>query len=87
MSTGHQDYWPRECLYGNNRVRSEGHLVHCVGDPWPIHCNHHGDCHGGYTCAGSSRVRIGGIPVARNGDPISCGDHCLAISFRVGVGG
>jgi uncharacterized Zn-binding protein involved in type VI secretion len=60
--------------------------THRESDHWIIHCCDD-DCHDGALSRGSSTVFINGLPVARIGDPVSCGSSVAQGSSDVFAGG
>ena len=53
-----------------------GIAVHCVGHSWELHTCPKSPPHPATTSAGSSKSIAEGKPIARIGDPISCGSTC-----------
>lgn len=84
--TGHGCYAPRPNAQASNNVFINGKGAHRKGDAWQIHkCGI--PSHGGVTKSGSSSVFVNGKPIARIGDPISCGSAILEGSSNVFCGG
>ncbi len=79
--------WPsRPNDQASSNVYINGIKAHRETDHWIVHCCDD-DCHDGALSQGSSTVFINGLPVARIGDPISCGSSVAHGSSSVFAGG
>jgi uncharacterized Zn-binding protein involved in type VI secretion len=78
ICTGHAAYPPRPNIQGSPNFFVKNLPVHRQGDSWDIHCRTviPFDCHGGVLSVGTSNFLANGRPVAKVGDPISCGSFC-----------
>lgn len=85
-SFGHGNYPSRVTDMGSPNVFANGKGAHRVTDSWETHCNDVGDCHEGDTVSGSGSVFVNGLPWARVGDSIDCGDSISTGSPDVMVG-
>ncbi len=86
LCTGHDDFPPRPGKASNSGVYVNGKAVHVQGDKWNTHCNSRPRCHDGIVVGGSQSVLVNGKPLARVGDPISCGSKIAGGSGSVLVG-
>lgn len=84
-STGHGCFVPRpNTPNGSPDVIVNGQHAVRVSDAWPIHtCPSIPASHAGTQSSGSSTVVVNGLPLARIGDSISCGDAVAAGSPNV----
>ena len=75
MSAGHGCYPPRPSTGGSSNIFVNHIPVHREGDTWPIHAGPP-PCypHAGTLTTGAQKVQANEKPVAREEDPISCGD-------------
>jgi len=85
MCSGHGPYPPRPNDQASSNVFVNNIAAHRETDSWALHCN--GDCHTGVLSAGSSSVFVNNLPIARIGDPISCGSTAAQGSSNVFAGG
>jgi len=83
--TGHNCYEPRVNDEGSSNVKVNNIEVHRQGDHWVTHCCG-SSCHDGVCAIGSSTVYINNKPVARIGDPITCGSVIAQGSPDVFIG-
>lgn len=67
----------------------EGRAVVRVSDPWAVHCciSPPYSCHPGTSSQGSPNVFADGLPRARIGDTISCGDSVQSGASTVYLNG
>lgn len=88
-SSGHGTYPARVTKEGSEDVLVNDEGIHRVTDGWGSHTNTSEpyDSHEGVTAEGSGSVFANGLPVARVGDPISCGGSIVTGSGNVLAGG
>ena len=89
-STGHGPYPPTPCVSQvASTVRANGRRVQKVGSEYVTHKDgtsvHPQSAR--KVASGSGTVRVEGSPIARIGDPISCGDSIGQCSGNVYAGG
>lgn len=85
MCTGHGSYPPRPNDQASSNVFVNGIGAHRETDHWSPHCNN--SCHDGNLASGSTSVYVNGLPVARIGDPVTCGSSSAQGSSDVFAGG
>lgn len=87
--SGHGTYPARTTGQGSGNVLVNGVGIHRETDGWGSHTNTVPpyDSHSGVTSKGSGSVFANGLPVARVGDPISCGGSIVTGSGNVFAGG
>ena len=76
LCTGHGCWPSRPNSSASPNVYIGGLPAHRKGDSWTPHCCGP-SCHGGVTSSGSSTIMVNNKPVARVGDPVSCGSTIL----------
>lgn len=86
ICSGHGCWPPRPNDQASPNVYVNSINTHRESDHWVIHCCDD-DCHDGSLALGSSSVFINGLPIARIGDPISCGSSVAQGSSNVFAGG
>ncbi len=86
ICSGHGCWPPRPNDQASPDVYVNSINTHRESDHWIIHCCDD-DCHDGALSRGSSTVFINGLPVARIGDPVSCGSSVAQGSSDVFAGG
>jgi uncharacterized Zn-binding protein involved in type VI secretion len=85
--SGHSCFPPRPNNQASDNVLVNGKGAHRQNDSWELHACPNTPPHGGVLSTGSESVYINGKPVARIGDPISCGSRCAEGSGNVFAGG
>jgi len=75
ICTGHGPFPPRPNIQASPNFFVKGLGVHRQGDAWAIHCVAL-SCHGAVLSVGTANFLANGKPVAKVGDPISCGSFC-----------
>lgn len=86
ICSGHGCWPPRPNDQASLNVYVNSINTHRESDHWVIHCCDD-DCHDGALSRGSSTVFINGLPIARIGDPVSCGSSVAQGSSNVFAGG
>lgn len=86
MTTGHNGYPPTDYITGDNGVMINGQPISVVGSTATPHAKPSYPPHPVVAAGGSGTVKVNGVPVHRNADPLACGDTCDA-SSHVKVGG
>ena len=71
VCSGHGPCPPRPNIEASPNFWVKGLGVHRQGDNWSTHC-----LHGGVLAKGTANFLANGKPVAKVGDPISCGSVC-----------
>lgn len=75
LCTGHGCYPSRPNIQASDNVFINCKGAHRRTDNWASHCC--GGCHGGHLLQGSPTVFVNGLDLARIGDPVDCGSHCM----------
>jgi len=83
--SGHACYPPRPNIESCDDVFANGITLHLQGQGWAVHCCKD-SCHAGTLARGSRTVFVGGVPVSRIGDPVSCGSAVAKGSVNVFAG-
>jgi len=90
VCSGHGCYSSRPIIKASETVFADGMGIVGATSPkigqYAVHCCGP-SCHDGFVAQGSSTVFVEGLPVARIGDPVSCGGTCKTGSPDVNVGG
>ncbi|WP_454255183.1 PAAR domain-containing protein [Pseudomonas sp. Marseille-Q8238] len=86
--TGHGCWPPRPSSSASPDVFVNGRAAHRQGDEWAAHtCPSIPETHASTLAAGSSTVRVNGLPLGRTGDPVACGSRVAEGSPNVFAGG
>ena len=84
--TGHGCFPPRASVEGEPRFTVGGVPIHLQGQAWSAHgCP---DCapHASTLTSGAARLTVGGLQLARIGDPVACGSTVAEGEPRFTVG-
>jgi uncharacterized Zn-binding protein involved in type VI secretion len=87
VCTGHGPFPSRKVIQGSGNVFANGLPVHRELDKLATHCKPPPiTCHGGVLALGLGSVLVNGRPIARRGDPVSCGGEIATGSPNVFAG-
>lgn len=85
--SGHDCFPPRPNVQASTDVIVNGLGAQRLTDAYTVHCCPDKGCHDAVVAIGSSTVYVNGLPVARDGDQLSCLSKVANGSLNVIAGG